>query len=433
MTNDKQGKRRRPRKKSPAVPSAVEISGPCNVRHNFHLNENLEWRGLDPLEKFTVISNLGEGGSGSVALVEDKATKLKFAAKMIEFHSTTRLENDLVQELTNEINILRKCNHKNVVNYFGCFRRFNTAWLLMDFCAAGSIRALRKTKPFKEKHLFSIAQGVLAGLAYLHQNNIIHCDVKGSNVLVTQDGMVKLADFGGSVLLGDSLTSATAGTLLYMAPELLVSNAPHTKQSDTWSFGVTMFEAAVGQPPLHEERPMTARRKLTEGFVPSLPSKWSSNIRNLVQMACVPKPASRPTVASLLKLSMVQKANPFALKNRVQRLCKRQEKIRQHSGPPLSLTHELPEAVVNTPSSVLSKEGLVIDQTTANTFQPISWESYESLISTPVTDRTPLMTHASAQRHELVTQQPRLGSSAPSSGGKSKADDNESGCCLCFG
>ncbi|KYK60031.1 putative MAP kinase kinase [Drechmeria coniospora] len=205
------------------------------------------WR-IASLEKRVVeLGNLGEGAGGAVTKCMLKGGQTVFALKVI----TTNPDPDVKKQIVRELGFNKECASDHICRYYGAFVDPSTATIsiAMEFCEGGSLDSIYKEVKrlggrTGEKVLGKIAEGVLAGLTYLHTRRIIHRDIKPSNILLCRDGAVKLCDFGVS---GDFGTKGEAntfiGTSYYMAPERITGQS-YTITSDVWSTGVTLLEVA---------------------------------------------------------------------------------------------------------------------------------------------------------------------------------------------
>ena len=139
-----------------------------------------------------------------------------------------QIETDNTKELVREIAILSKCRSKYIVNYCGSYRHKDEIWITMEYCGAGSVGDVIKItkKRLKEDQIAVIAKHTLSGLKYLHKNNIIHRDIKAGNILLNHQGQCKLADFGVSAQLAQTISrrNTVIGSPYWMAPEVLKQN-----------------------------------------------------------------------------------------------------------------------------------------------------------------------------------------------------------------
>jgi len=203
-----------------------------------------------------------------------------------------------------EIDILKKCSHENIVKFFGSIKNGSDLWILMDFCAYGSLADVMKIiqRPFNEEELLSLVVPVIKGLAYLHSFNIIHRDFKSANILLTESMEPRIADFGVSAQIGDLVTKAktSIGTPYFMSPEVL-DGIPYNEKADIWSFGITVVELADGKCPHHGILPLRAMYMIVKDPPPTFidPRKWSDNLNALLGCCLQKDPKGRATSKDL--------------------------------------------------------------------------------------------------------------------------------------
>jgi serine/threonine protein kinase len=206
----------------------------------------------DPTTKFEILELLGEGSYGTVHKAKIRADGSVVAVKILSMEGA---ENE--EELQNELEILRKCVHHSVVSYFGSYRKAGDLWIAMEYCGTGSVRDLldalkyytngEEGTPLEEEQIAAILVGTLRGLEYLHSNRMIHRDIKSGNILLTESGGCKLADFGVSAQLQKTLSKRKTliGSPYWMAPEVIREEL-YDGRADIWSVGIIAIEMAQG-------------------------------------------------------------------------------------------------------------------------------------------------------------------------------------------
>uniref|UniRef100_A0A672T552 non-specific serine/threonine protein kinase n=1 Tax=Sinocyclocheilus grahami TaxID=75366 RepID=A0A672T552_SINGR len=216
------------------------------------------------------------------------------------------------------INMLKKySHHRNIATYYGAFIKKSPPghddqlWLVMEFCGAGSITDLVKNtkgNSLKEDWIAYISREILRGLAHLHAHHVIHRDIKGQNVLLTENAEVKLVDFGVSAQLDRTVgrRNTFIGTPYWMAPEVIAcdenSEATYDYRSDLWSCGITAIEMGEGAPPLCDMHPMRALFLIPRNPPPRLKSKkWSKKFFSFIETCLVKNYNHRPSTEQLLK------------------------------------------------------------------------------------------------------------------------------------
>uniref|UniRef100_UPI00358F1865 traf2 and NCK-interacting protein kinase-like isoform X2 n=1 Tax=Myxine glutinosa TaxID=7769 RepID=UPI00358F1865 len=270
----------------------------------------------EPTGIFELVEVVGNGTYGQVFKGRHVRTGQLAAVKVMEVQS------DEEEEIKAEMNMLRKFScHRNIAKYYGAFinkvpkGRDDQLWLVMEFCGAGSITEMvRNTKgnSLREEWIAYICREVLQGLAHLHSHRLIHRDIKGQNVLLTDKAEVKLVDFGVSAQLDRTMgrRNTFIGTPYWMAPEVIACNVSqesvYDNRSDLWSLGITGIEMAEGVPPLCDVHPMRALFLIPRNPPPRLKSKkWSKRFTSFLESCLVKNYARRPNTEQLLKHQFV--------------------------------------------------------------------------------------------------------------------------------
>ncbi|KAL4189770.1 hypothetical protein AMTRI_Chr08g167030 [Amborella trichopoda] len=233
-----------------------------------------------PIKHWIRLKTIGEGSYGAVSVARNLEDGGLFAVK-----SATCKDEEFLECLEREIDILKKLDSPFVVRYLGQDRdgegKVN---LFMEYMEGGDLCSLSmRSKGLPEMAIKTYTAAILRGLEYLHEKGIIHCDVKGRNVLLGLSGEVKLADFGSAKMVSSELPAILAGTLRWMAPEILERREQGTA-SDIWSLGCTLVEMATGK-------------------VPKLPDKFagiSDSGLDFLDKCFMPEPSQRWTASQLL-------------------------------------------------------------------------------------------------------------------------------------
>ncbi|XP_037995913.1 STE20-like serine/threonine-protein kinase isoform X3 [Motacilla alba alba] len=263
-------------------------------------------RDLNPEEFWEIIGELGDGAFGKVFKAQNKETKVLAAAKVIDTKSEEELEDYMV-----EIDILASCDHANIVKLLDAFYYENNLWILIEFCAGGAVDAvmLELERPLTEPQIKVVCRQTLEALNYLHENKIIHRDLKAGNILFTLDGDIKLADFGVSAKNTRTIQRRDSfiGTPYWMAPEVVMcetsKDRPYDYKADIWSLGITLIEMAQIEPPHHELNPMRVLLKIAKSDPPTLaqPSKWSSDFKDFLKKCLEKNVDARWSASQLLQ------------------------------------------------------------------------------------------------------------------------------------
>ncbi|KAK6029906.1 kinase domain protein [Ostertagia ostertagi] len=269
---------------------------------------------VNPKDSWEIVGELGDGAFGKVEKAVSRTDRSLFAAaKAIEVQEGEELEDFLV-----EIDILTSCKHVNIVNLYACYFFENKLHMMLEFCGGGAVDAImiELEKPLTEKQIAYVARYTCEAIAFLHDNNIIHRDLKAGNILLTSDAVVKLADFGVSAKLKDrnERRDTFIGTPYWMAPEVMMcetfKDQPYGTISDIWSFGITLIEMAQMEPPHSNVSPMRVLIKVQKSAPPTLenPSSWSIFFADFLSQCLVKNPAERKTAKQILSHPFIANA-----------------------------------------------------------------------------------------------------------------------------
>ncbi|XP_051984078.1 traf2 and NCK-interacting protein kinase-like isoform X7 [Xyrauchen texanus] len=266
----------------------------------------------DPAGIFELVELVGNGTYGQVYKGRHVKTGQIAAIKCMD------VTGEEEEEIKAEINMLKKySHHRNIATYYGAFIKKNPPgtddqlWLVMEFCGAGSVTDLIKNtkgNSLREDWTAYISREILRGLTHLHDHKVIHRDIKGQNVLLTENAEVKLVDFGVSAQLDRTVSRRNTfiGTPYWMAPEVIACDenpeATYDYKSDLWSLGITAIEMAEGAPPLCDMHPMRALFLIPRNPAPRLKSKkWSKKFQSFIESCLVKNHNQRPSTEQLLK------------------------------------------------------------------------------------------------------------------------------------
>ncbi|KAF0915383.1 hypothetical protein E2562_035942 [Oryza meyeriana var. granulata] len=253
---------------------------------------------------------IGSGAFGQVYLGMNLDTGELLAVKqvLIGSNNATREKAQAhIRELEEEVKLLKNLSHPNIVRYLGTVREEDTLNILLEFVPGGSIQSLLgKLGSFPEAVIRKYTKQILQGLEYLHNNAIIHRDIKGANILVDNKGCIKLADFGASKQVAKLATVTAAktmkGTPHWMAPEVIVGSG-HNFSADIWSVGCTVIEMATGKPPWSQQYQEVALlfHVGTTKSHPPIPEHLSSEAKDFLLKCLQKEPELRSTASDLLK------------------------------------------------------------------------------------------------------------------------------------
>uniref|UniRef100_A0A8C9R0W5 non-specific serine/threonine protein kinase n=1 Tax=Scleropages formosus TaxID=113540 RepID=A0A8C9R0W5_SCLFO len=264
----------------------------------------------DPEKLFTDLREIGHGSFGAVYFARDVRSTEVVAIKKMSYSG--KQSNEKWQDIIKEVKFLQRIQHPNSIQYKGCYLREHTAWLVMEYClgSASDLLEVHK-KPLQELEIAAITHGALQGLAYLHSHNMIHRDIKAGNILLTEPGQVKLADFGSASIA--SPANSFVGTPYWMAPEVILAmdEGQYDGKVDIWSLGITCIELAERKPPLFNMNAMSALYHIAQNESPTLQStEWSDYFRNFVDSCLQKIPQDRLDSEELLKHAFVLRARP---------------------------------------------------------------------------------------------------------------------------
>lgn len=267
----------------------------------------------DPSGIFELVEVVGSGTYGQVYKGRHTRTGQLAAIKIMD------VTEEEEEEIKLEINVLKNhSHHRNIATYYGAFihksppGQDDKLWLVMEYCGAGSVTDLvksTKTLSLREDWIAYICREISRGLSHLHASKIIHRDIKGQNVLLTDNAEVKLVDFGVSARLDKTIgrRNTFIGTPYWMSPEVIACDenpdAKYDNRSDLWSLGITAIEMAESHPPLCDLHPMRALFLIPRNPPPRLKPtrKWSKKFHAFIETVLVKDYTQRPHTDHLLR------------------------------------------------------------------------------------------------------------------------------------
>ncbi|XP_060991508.1 mitogen-activated protein kinase kinase kinase 19 isoform X4 [Dama dama] len=242
------------------------------------------------------------------------------AVKQVALDTSDKLATEKeYRKLQEEVDLLKALKHVNIVAYLGTCLEENIVSIFMEFVPGGSISSIiNRFGPLPEMVFCKYTEQILQGVAYLHENCVVHRDIKGNNVMLMPTGVIKLIDFGCAKRLAwaglngthSDMLKSMHGTPYWMAPEV-INESGYGRKSDIWSIGCTVFEMATGKPPLASMDRMAAMFYIGahRGLMPALPDCFSENAADFVRMCLTRDQHERPSAVQLLKHSFLERSH----------------------------------------------------------------------------------------------------------------------------
>ena len=251
------------------------------------------------LSKYEIIQEMGRGAFSTVYKIKSKSDNTIYCLKKINIKTTP--------DRKNEVNILSKLNHPNLVKYISSYEDEEGIYIIMEFCIYGDLYSLlhivKKKKVYvNEEIIWDIAYQCLLGLEYLHSNQIIHRDIKLLNIFMSKNKIVKIGDMGMSKILDKKeMKLSRVGTPLFLAPEL-IKKEKYDFKADIWSLGCSIYHLAKTIPPFNDENLVKLGQAIINDNPPKLPECYSEELGNFINKLMTKNKKHRPTAAEALEL-----------------------------------------------------------------------------------------------------------------------------------
>lgn len=262
-------------------------------------------------QNYQLLEIIGRGKFGTVHKAVHIESKLVVAVKILNLDT----DEEEVKDIQQEIQFLAKLRSvPNITHYYGSYLNGHKLWIIMDYCAGGSVRTLLRPGPLDEKYISIVARELLIALQFIHKNGVIHRDIKAANILISKEGKVRLCDFGVAAQLTSTALKRTtmAGTPYWMAPEVITEGATYNVKADIWSTGITIYEMATGNPPYSDKDAMRAMQFITQHEPPRLEGRqYGPFLKEIIAMCLEEKPNLRPTAEDLVKSKFVKNSRQY--------------------------------------------------------------------------------------------------------------------------
>uniref|UniRef100_A0A1J3D2H2 non-specific serine/threonine protein kinase n=1 Tax=Noccaea caerulescens TaxID=107243 RepID=A0A1J3D2H2_NOCCA len=223
--------------------------------------------------------------------------------KTIEYFACKSVDKSRKSKVLQEVRILHSLNHPNVLKFYAWYETSAHMWLVLEYCVGGDLRTLlQQDCKLPEESVYALAYDLVIALLYLHSKGIIYCDLKPSNILLDENGHIKLCDFGLARKLDDitkSPSTGKRGTPYYMAPELYEDGGVHSFASDLWALGCVLYECYTGRPPFVAREFTQLVKSIHSDPTPPLPGNASRSFVNLIESLLIKDPAQRIQWADL--------------------------------------------------------------------------------------------------------------------------------------
>eukprot|EP00727_Mastigamoeba_balamuthi_P004337 m51a1_g13901 putative pkinase-domain-containing protein (934) ;mRNA; f:747882-751519 len=282
--------------------------------------------GVTAVERYVTDSYIARGAFGKVYRGHDEYTGREVAIKILDLE----MAGEEIEDIKNETLFHGSIDCANIVKYFGAYIIAQHLWIVLEFMNGGSVSDLLQMGDLSEEAIAAVLQRAMRGLAYLHDERRLHRDIKAANILLSDRGDVKLADFGVSgQVLNSNKRNTVVGTPFWMAPEVIKQDG-YDEKADIWSIGITVIEMATGAPPHSSKPPNRVLFIIPSKPPPVLDERFSEPLRDLVAACLQHDPTARSSARTLLRHPFLRTSLPESvIVDLVERM--RQWKLEVHS------------------------------------------------------------------------------------------------------
>ncbi len=275
----------------------------------------------NPEDLFTILYPIGHGAFGTVYKALHNSSNQVYAIKIIDYSKDNNKDNNNIidynyNSVQQETSLMRKVSNSDyIVKYYGSYfsRKSNTIWLILEYCSSGSAidLMLSMNRTFSEVEVATIMEMILKGLILMHKQNLIHRDIKGANILISEDGYAKLGDFGvGAFLSDEEYRISKKGSPYWMSPQV-ASCSQYDSKTDIWSLGITCIELLEGEPPFSELKPKKVMERISKkppsaGEIIDL-NEHTPEFKSFVEHCLEKDPKKRFSANDLLKHEFIKK------------------------------------------------------------------------------------------------------------------------------
>lgn len=257
---------------------------------------------------------IGKGSFGEVYKGREVSTGRTVALKLVDLEKA----DDEIEVIQREIKVMSQISNPYVVQYYSSLMNGSTLWIIMEYMSEGSLKELLDhVGPFPEEAIATVLRALFRGLDYVHKGRKVHRDIKAANILLSDHGEVKLADFGvaGQMTATMRQRNTFVGSPFWMAPEV-IQESLYDEKADIWSAGITGMELANGLPPYATEHPYRALFLIPKNDPPRLEGPhFSKAFKDFISLCLRKNPAERPSAEQLLTHSFLRKARSSSIRD----------------------------------------------------------------------------------------------------------------------